>query len=84
MVQNAWAGALGDGRGGVEVLAIVSTTGPNPASPSPSSFLGPHTGLTDFLMADGSVHPIKATINPNVDRALATCKGREVIDQGAD
>jgi len=83
VVQNAWAGALGDGRGGVEVLATVSTTGPGPANPSPSSFLGPHTGLTYFVMADGSVHPIKATINPTVYRALATRNGREVIDQGA-
>ena len=83
LVQNAWAGALGDGRGGVEVLAMVSTSGPNPTTASPSGFCGPHPGLTHFLMADGSVHPIKATINPTVYRALATRNGREVIDQGA-
>jgi prepilin-type N-terminal cleavage/methylation domain-containing protein len=83
LVQNAWSGVLGDGRGGVEVLATVSTTGPNPTNPSPASFLGPHTGLTQFVMADGSVHPIKATIHPTVYRALATRNGREVIDQGS-
>jgi prepilin-type N-terminal cleavage/methylation domain-containing protein len=83
VVQNAWAGALGDGRGGVEVLATVSTTGPNPTNPSALGFLGPHIGLTYFVMADGSVHPINATINPTVYRALATRNGREVIDQGA-
>ena len=83
LVQNAWAGALGDGRGGVEVLATVSTVGPNPASASPSSFCGPHGGQTQFLMADGSVHAIKSSINSSVYRALATRSGREVIDQGA-
>jgi prepilin-type N-terminal cleavage/methylation domain-containing protein len=83
VVRNAWAGAVGDGRGGAGVLAIVSNTGPDPASPSPSSFLGPHTGLTQFLMGDGSVHAIKSSINPTVYRALATRNGREVIDQGS-
>jgi prepilin-type N-terminal cleavage/methylation domain-containing protein len=83
VVQNAWAGALGDGRGGVEVLAMVFQSGPDPKNPSPASFCGPHPGLTQLLMADGSVHPIKASINPMVYRALATRNGREVIDQGA-
>jgi prepilin-type N-terminal cleavage/methylation domain-containing protein/prepilin-type processing-associated H-X9-DG protein len=83
VVQNAWTGALGDGRGGTEVLALVFNSGPNPTNPSPASFCGPHPGVTQFLMADGSVHPIKATINPVVYRALSTCNGREVIDQGA-
>jgi prepilin-type processing-associated H-X9-DG protein len=82
LVQNAWAGALGDGRGGAEVLAYVSG-GLNPAGASPSGFAGPHTGSCQFLMADGSVHSIKTTINPTVYRALATRNGREVIDQGA-
>jgi prepilin-type N-terminal cleavage/methylation domain-containing protein len=83
VVQNAWAGALGDGRGGAEVLAFVSSNGQPPTNPSPTSFCGPHTSLTHFLMGDGSVHVIKATINPTVYQALATCNGREVIDQGA-
>jgi prepilin-type N-terminal cleavage/methylation domain-containing protein len=82
VVQNAWAGALGDDRGGVEVLAIVTTSGPDLQNTSPSSFCGPHTGLTHFLMSDGSVHSIKATINLTVYRALATRNGREVIDEG--
>jgi prepilin-type N-terminal cleavage/methylation domain-containing protein len=83
VVQNAWAGALGDGRGGVEVLAMVFNSGPNPTNPSPASFCGPHTGQTQFLLADGSVHAIKATISATVYQALATRNGREVIDQGA-
>jgi prepilin-type N-terminal cleavage/methylation domain-containing protein/prepilin-type processing-associated H-X9-DG protein len=82
-VRNAWAGALGDGRGGDQVLARVFDKGPDPATPSPSSFYSPHSGLTHFLMADGSARPIKAGINPAVYRALATRNGREVIDQGA-
>jgi prepilin-type N-terminal cleavage/methylation domain-containing protein len=83
VVQNAWAGALGDGRGGAEVLAMVSNSGPNSTSPHPTSFCGPHPGVTQFLMVDGSVHPIKATIAPSVYQALATINGKEVIDQGA-
>ena len=83
VVQNAWAGVLGDGRGGVEVLATVSNGGPDPRNASPSMFCGPHSGQTLFLMADGSVQAIKASINPMVYRALATRSGREVIDQGA-
>jgi prepilin-type processing-associated H-X9-DG protein len=83
LVRNAWAGALGDGRGGAEVLAYAANSGLNPADPSPSGFAGPHTGLCQFLMADGSVHAITTTINPSVYRALATRNGREVIDQGA-
>jgi prepilin-type processing-associated H-X9-DG protein len=83
VVQRSWAGALGDGRGEVQVVAIVSTNGPDPLSASPSGFCGPHDGPTQFLMADGSVHGIKATIRPMVYRALATRHGREVIEQGA-
>jgi prepilin-type N-terminal cleavage/methylation domain-containing protein len=83
LVQNSWAGALGDGRGGVEVLATTSTTGPNPANANPAGFCGSHTGLTQFAMADGSVHGIKATINPTVYQALSTRNGREAIDSGA-
>ena len=83
LVQNAWVGALGDGRGGAEVLATVSNTGPDPRDASPSSFCGPHSGQSQFLMADGSVQAIKSSINPGVYQALATRNGREVIDQGA-
>lgn len=83
VAQNAWAGALGDGRGGAQVIATVSNKGPDPATPSPSGFLGPHPVVTQFVMADGSVRPIKAGISPAVYRALATRNGREVIDQGA-
>jgi prepilin-type N-terminal cleavage/methylation domain-containing protein/prepilin-type processing-associated H-X9-DG protein len=83
VVQNAWAGVLGDGRGGVEVLAMVSNSGANPPNASPASFCGPHPGQIQFLMADGSVHSIKATVNPSIYQALATINGKEVIDQGA-
>ncbi len=82
-VRNAWAGALDDGRGGDQVLARVFDKGPDPVNPSPASFCGPHSGLTHFLMADGSARPIRSGINPAVYRALATRNGREVIEQGA-
>jgi prepilin-type N-terminal cleavage/methylation domain-containing protein/prepilin-type processing-associated H-X9-DG protein len=83
LVQNAWVGALSDGRGGIEVLATVARSGPDPRNASAMGFCSPHPGTTHFVMADGSVHPIKSTINPTVFRALATMNGREVIDQGA-
>ena len=83
VVQNAWAGALGDGRGGAEVLAIVSQSRPDPNNPSATGFCGPHTGLILFLMGDGSAQPVKTTINPMVYQALATRNGREIIDQGS-
>jgi prepilin-type N-terminal cleavage/methylation domain-containing protein len=83
LVQNAWVGALGDGRGGVEVLATVSNAGPDPRVASPSSFCGSHYGQSQFVMADGAVHSIKSSINPTVYQALATRSGGEVIDQGA-
>jgi prepilin-type processing-associated H-X9-DG protein len=81
--QNAWAGTLGDGRRGGEVLAMVATSGPDPTNPSLTSLSGPHTGMTQFLMADGSVHPLWPTIHTTVYRALASRNGREVIDRGA-
>jgi hypothetical protein len=83
VVQNAWVGAMGDGRGGVEVLALALRSGPGPVEASPSGFCGPHATLSFFVMADGSVHPIKAAISPVVYQALSTRSGREVIDQGA-
>ncbi len=81
VVQNAWAGALGDGRGGVQVLATVSPI--RPASRNSAGFGGPHPGVTQFVMADGSARSIKATINVVVSRALATRDGREVVDPRA-
>jgi prepilin-type N-terminal cleavage/methylation domain-containing protein len=83
VVPNAWPGALGDGRGGDQVLARVLDKGPDSASPSPSTFAGPHPGLTHFVMADGSARPIKEGISARVYRALATRNGREAIDQDA-
>jgi prepilin-type N-terminal cleavage/methylation domain-containing protein len=81
LARYAWAGALSDGRGDVQVLALVPTSG----SPAPSSntFFGPHTSVILFLMADGSVRSIKTSINPTVYRSLGTRNGREAVDPGA-
>ena len=35
------------------------------------------------LVSDGSVHPIKATIDPTVFRTVATHDGRRIFEQGA-
>ncbi len=79
VVQNAWVGALSDGQGGEQVLA----SSLDPSAASSSAFSGPHSGVVQFLMADGSARPIKMTINPKVFQALTTRSGREVIDQNA-
>ena len=81
--QDAWAGALSDGRGGVQVLALVDGPMPAASTPSPSTFSGPHPGLINFLMADGSARPIKTSIAAGVYAALATRNGREVVDQSS-
>jgi prepilin-type N-terminal cleavage/methylation domain-containing protein len=83
IVRNAWAGALGDGRGPDEVLARIPAGGLDVANPSPASFGGPHPGATHFLTADGSARGLKTTTTPAVYRALATRSGRDAIDQGA-
>ena len=46
----------------------------------PGSF---HTGQTHFLFCDGSVHPLKWTLNQTVWYGLITRYGREVISQDA-
>jgi prepilin-type N-terminal cleavage/methylation domain-containing protein len=83
VVRNGWAGAVSDGRGGEQVLARVLGKGLAAATPSTSAFSGPHPGLVQFLMGDGSARSIKSTVNPVVYRALATRNGGETIDQGA-
>lgn len=79
IVQNSWAGALSNGRGESQVLAQVA----GGTKTSPGSFGGPHSGIIEFVMGDGSVRPIKQSINPTVYQALSTRNGREKIDQGA-
>jgi prepilin-type N-terminal cleavage/methylation domain-containing protein len=63
VARNAWVGALGDGRGGAQVLAKFTSRPPDPTDPTPAGFYGPHPGITQFLMADGAVRAIKATID---------------------
>ncbi|MDR3637806.1 MAG: DUF1559 domain-containing protein [Isosphaeraceae bacterium] len=83
VVQNAWAGALSNGRGGEQVLAQVITPVTFAGTPPATTFSSPHTALIHFLMGDGSARPIKTSINPGVYSALATRNGRETIDAGA-
>ncbi len=78
-VQNAWAGALSDGRGGDQVLARVS--GRNVRIADTTSFASPHHGIVQFLMADGATRPIRADIHLAIYRALATRNGGEVVKQ---
>ena len=46
----------------------------------PGSF---HTGQTHFVFCDGSVHPLKSTINQAIWYALITRFGKELISQDA-
>jgi hypothetical protein len=83
VVQNASLGALSDGRGGEQVLAMPTMQGLNQAARTPNTFCGPHTSSVLFLMADGSARTITRTINPSVLQALASRNGRETIDGGS-
>jgi prepilin-type N-terminal cleavage/methylation domain-containing protein/prepilin-type processing-associated H-X9-DG protein len=42
-----------------------------------------HTGVMNALFADGSVHPLSASISPNTWWALCTPQGGEVVDGSA-
>jgi prepilin-type N-terminal cleavage/methylation domain-containing protein/prepilin-type processing-associated H-X9-DG protein len=46
----------------------------------PYDFFSPHTGITNFLFADGSVRPLSDNVDIPVLQALATISGGEVID----
>ena len=78
VAQNAWAGAISNGSGGLQVLAQPLPTGLNPSATSAATFSSPHVGLVQFLMADGSGRPLKITINPAVLQALTTRSGGEI------
>jgi prepilin-type N-terminal cleavage/methylation domain-containing protein/prepilin-type processing-associated H-X9-DG protein len=78
-VRNAWAGVLGDGRGGLETLAGVGSSPLNKPGATPEAFFSPHSNGIHFVMADGSVRLIKTTINQATYRSLATRSARETI-----
>jgi prepilin-type processing-associated H-X9-DG protein len=62
---------------------------PTAIRPSPAHWCGAltagsrHPGLVNVLMADGSVHAIKATVSIGVWRALGTRAGGEVVSADA-
>ncbi|MHC5538703.1 DUF1559 family PulG-like putative transporter [Singulisphaera rosea] len=83
-VQNAWEGNLGNARGGIQVLVTVTGSRHDRNNPTPEVVGSRHSGLTEFLIVDGSIHPIKDTITPNILHTLATCNGRATIEPGAN
>ncbi len=49
----------------------VRTSGPNAPSGSPGGFWGPHTGVAQFVLMDGSTRPIATDVDIRIFRALA-------------
>jgi prepilin-type processing-associated H-X9-DG protein len=66
-----------------QVLAHIDVETINDPRGDPEDFFTPHTGVAQFLFADGSVHPIPITTALPVLQALSTRDGGEVVDAGA-
>ncbi len=52
---------------------------PNSASEGPDAFGSQHPGVCGFLFGDGSVHPIRQTIDPSVFRALGSRSNGDIV-----
>jgi prepilin-type N-terminal cleavage/methylation domain-containing protein/prepilin-type processing-associated H-X9-DG protein len=64
----------------VEVLArICGRRQLNSPWSEPYDFFSPHTGVVNFLFADGSVHGLSTSMDLNVQMALATIAGGEAV-----
>jgi prepilin-type N-terminal cleavage/methylation domain-containing protein/prepilin-type processing-associated H-X9-DG protein len=72
------------GRGAELVLAHADAVPPNAPGTGTSDFYSPHGDVVNFLFADGSVRPIRSTIDLILYRALCTRSGGEVVDADAD
>jgi prepilin-type processing-associated H-X9-DG protein len=63
----------------VMVMARVGKKPLNSPYCEPYDFFSPHTGVVNFVFADGSVHPLSTATDVTVLQALATRAGEEVI-----
>jgi prepilin-type processing-associated H-X9-DG protein len=77
--MSTWTGVVpGADEAQILVLGIADHTPSHPAG-HPDDFASKHTGVTNFLMGDGSVRAISNNINPTTWSALATRAGGEVV-----
>ncbi len=66
-----------------QVLAHVAVHTVNDLNADPEDFVSPHANVCLFLFADGSVRPIRSSIQLTVLQALATRNGGEALDPRA-
>lgn len=62
------------------VLARIGNKPLNDPYSEPYDFFSPHTGVVQFVFADGSVHAISTTAPVPILQALATRAGAEVVE----
>jgi prepilin-type N-terminal cleavage/methylation domain-containing protein/prepilin-type processing-associated H-X9-DG protein len=62
------------------VMARIGTKPLNSPYSEPYDFFSPHKELVNFLFADGSVRPLRTTIQADVLQALGTRNGGEAIN----
>src|SRR5262249_5197633 len=95
-VQAPWAGvwSAGSARTTPDAPVYVTWVHPSPVMvmaragwrplhdpySEPFDFFSPHTGVVQFLFADGAVHAIRITVDVGVYQGLATRNGGETID----
>lgn len=83
--ENVWSAAvrdvddLSDDHGHMVLFETQFT--PNKAGGDDKGLSAPHEGLCQFTLCDGSVRAITEHIDQSVYDALATRKGREVIEE---
>jgi hypothetical protein len=61
------------------VMARIGARQLNDPWSEPIDFFSPHPWVNQFVFADGSVRPLKFTLDPDVLGALATRAGQEVV-----
>ena len=99
LVKTPWAGVMTNGTArtsadapvytniihpcAVMVLARISYRTLNEPWSEPYDFFSPHGNLVHFVFADGSVRPLKSSVDFQILQALATRAGGEVIN-GSD
>lgn len=79
---STWPGAVPDADEAPSLVLGDTGTTPNSPHADADDFSSRHPHGANFLFADGSVHPIRNTINPAVWNSLATRAGGEPISTG--
>lgn len=83
--ENTWVAAvrdvddLADDHG--HMVLFETQYRPNQLDGDDKGLAAPHTGLCQFALCDGSVRAISAQIDADIYNALATRRGREIIEE---